>query len=111
MRLVTQHLSAPAGTCHLSAQDLCRAQHLARALEDELSTPVNFHRWRRLEGTDLPHLQLLQKVRVLQRRLVQRAEQMVVQEKRLRRTEALYLQLRQALHRVLGPPEQRCPCG
>ncbi|XP_026278601.2 cilia- and flagella-associated protein 58-like [Frankliniella occidentalis] len=82
-----------------AVQDVVRSQNLARALEDELSTPVNFHRWRRLEGHDLPHLQLLVKVRQLQRRLISRQEVVLQLETRVRETEALYLQLRQAFLR------------
>ncbi|KAJ1530884.1 hypothetical protein ONE63_005726 [Megalurothrips usitatus] len=89
---------------HRAVQDLTRSQHLARALEDELHTPLNIHRWRRLEGSDPPHLQLLAKVRVLQRRVLAKTEQMVAQEARVRETEALYLELRKASARRPADP-------
>ncbi|KAK3912304.1 Gamma-aminobutyric acid receptor subunit beta-like [Frankliniella fusca] len=82
-----------------AVQDVVRSQNLARALEDELSTPLNVHRWRRLEGSDLPQLQLLVKVRQLQRRLLGRQEVVLQLQARVRDTEALYLQLRQAVQR------------
>lgn len=33
-------------------QDLTRERLKNRTLEDELSTPLNVHRWRQLEGSD-----------------------------------------------------------
>ncbi|KAK3912308.1 Cilia- and flagella-associated protein 58 [Frankliniella fusca] len=43
-------------------QDLTRDQVRLRALEDELSCPLNVHRWRKLEGVDPPAYELLVKV-------------------------------------------------
>ena len=48
--------------CHSPGQDLTRDRLRLRALEDELTCPLNVHRWRKLEGSDPTAYELLLKV-------------------------------------------------
>lgn len=48
-------------------RDLTRQRLKCRALEDELQSPMNIHRWRKLEGSDPEALEMLQKIQILQK--------------------------------------------
>merc|ERR1712048_1496478 len=51
-------------------RDLLQERTKVKALSEELENPMNVHRWRKLEGSD-PHMfELIQKVRTLQKRLI-----------------------------------------
>lgn len=39
----------------------------AKALEDEMTTPMNIHRWRELGGRDPDKMELIEKIQALQR--------------------------------------------
>ena len=54
---------------------MIRERLRCRALEDELETPMNVHRWRRLEGSEPATFEMVQKVHLLQRRLVVKTEE------------------------------------
>ena len=45
-----------------------------KALSEELENPLNVHRWRKLEGSDPVRFDLLQKIQILQKRLIQQTE-------------------------------------
>uniref|UniRef100_A0A1B0CMA9 Putative myosin class ii heavy chain n=1 Tax=Lutzomyia longipalpis TaxID=7200 RepID=A0A1B0CMA9_LUTLO len=42
----------------------------AKALEDEMTTPMNVHRWRELGGRDPDKMELIEKIQALQRRVL-----------------------------------------
>jgi len=46
-----------------------------RALSEELENPMNVHRWRKLEGSDPATFELVQKIHVLQKRLIEKSEE------------------------------------
>lgn len=48
-----------------------------KALSEELENPLNYHRWRKLEGTDPETWELLQKIQTLQKRLIKKTEEVV----------------------------------
>lgn len=48
-----------------------------KALSEELENPLNFHRWRKLSGTDPETWELLQKIQTLQKRLIKKTEEVV----------------------------------
>ena len=51
-------------------QDLLVEQLQVKALSEELENPLNYHRWRKLEGTDPDTWEMLQKIQTLQKRLI-----------------------------------------
>lgn len=48
-------------------RELGRERLRVRALEEALETPLNVHRWRKLQGTDPESVHLTQKLRLTQK--------------------------------------------
>nr|CAD7448737.1 unnamed protein product [Timema bartmani] len=84
-------------------RDLTKEKLKCRALEEELQNPLNVHRWRKLEGSDPDTYELLQKIQLLQKRLLAQSDAAIERENRLRESERLYINLRQLLARQPGP--------
>ncbi|KAL0274940.1 UNVERIFIED_CONTAM: hypothetical protein PYX00_002956 [Menopon gallinae] len=84
-------------------RDFTRERLKCRALEEELQNPLNVHRWRKLEGSDPTTFELIQKVQILQKRLLASNEEAIKRESQLKQTERLYLNLRKMLSRQPGP--------
>lgn len=84
-------------------RDFTRERLKCRALEEELQNPLNVHRWRKLEGSDPTTFELIQKIQILQKRLLASNEEAIKRESQLKETERLYLNLRQLLARQPGP--------
>jgi hypothetical protein len=55
-----------------------------KALSEELENPLNYHRWRKLEGTDPDTWEMLQKIQTLQKRLIKKTEEVVEKELMIR---------------------------
>ena len=51
-----------------------------RALQSEIESPMNVHRWRKLEGSDPSTYELIQKIQSLQKRLIAKKEEIVEKE-------------------------------
>lgn len=45
----------------------CQERVRTKALENEMSTPINIHRWRKLSGIDKDKKDLLEKIQTLQK--------------------------------------------
>jgi len=58
-------------------QQLLDERLQVKALSEELENPLNYHRWRKLEGTDPDTWELLQKIQTLQKRLIKKTEEVV----------------------------------
>eukprot|EP01116_Phalansterium_solitarium_P023261 TRINITY_DN805_c0_g1_i2.p1 TRINITY_DN805_c0_g1~~TRINITY_DN805_c0_g1_i2.p1 ORF type:complete len:893 (+),score=388.33 TRINITY_DN805_c0_g1_i2:142-2820(+) len=65
---------------------LLTEQTKARSLADDLQAPMNIHRWRKLEGSDSKAYELIQKLGVLQKRLITRMEEFAAREFQLGET-------------------------
>lgn len=74
-----------------------------RALTEELSKPVNVHRWRRLEGRQPALLEEIAKVQMLQKKLIAKCDECVRKSAELKKKETEYTQLRCRLARMPGP--------
>ena len=46
-----------------------------KALSEELENPINIHRWRKLEGSDPTTFEMIQKIHMLQKRLISKTEE------------------------------------
>ena len=88
---------------HRLSRDLLRERARGQALAEELETPLNVHRWRRLEGSDPAAHELVLKCQTLQRRLLARGAKLAETELKLREREALYKELQALLARQPGP--------
>ncbi|KAJ8978920.1 hypothetical protein NQ317_013358 [Molorchus minor] len=84
-------------------RELTQSRLQCKALEQEMQNPLNIHRWRKLEGSDPEVLDLLQKVQILQKRLLQQASDAVERERQLKEAERLYMNLKQVLSKQPGP--------
>lgn len=84
-------------------RDFIKERLKCRALEEELQNPLNVHRWRKLEGSDPTTYELIQKIQILQRRLLKSSEDAIRRESQFKSMERLYLNLKQLLARQPGP--------
>ncbi|XP_053619335.1 cilia- and flagella-associated protein 58-like isoform X1 [Plodia interpunctella] len=71
-------------------RELGRERLRVRALEEALETPLNVHRWRKLQGTDPESVQLTQKLRVTQKKVLAQSEMLVLKDRELKETRNLY---------------------
>merc|ERR1712078_528074 len=88
---------------HVLHRELMIEQIKVTALQVELGTPMNVHRWRTLEGTDPATYQMLQKVKSLQKRLILKTEEVLERDALIAEKEKLYVQLKGILARQPGP--------
>lgn len=74
-----------------------------KALTQELQNPTNVHRWRQLEGKDPQAFELIKKVQIYQKRLIEKTEE--IQKLNLDREEKerLYQEMKGRLERHPGP--------
>ena len=64
---------------------------------------MNVHRWRKLEGTDPDTYEMVQKIQTLQKRLINKTEEVVERDVALQDKEKLILELKNILARQPGP--------
>ncbi|XP_076230789.1 cilia- and flagella-associated protein 58 [Calliopsis andreniformis] len=84
-------------------RDLAKERLKVMALEEEVQTPLNIHRWRKLEGSDPGTFELLKKIQILQKRVLRMSSDMIEKEKKIKDTEKLYMNLREILLKHPGP--------
>merc|ERR1712139_119519 len=87
---------------HLN-KTLLREETKARALQEELENPMNVHRWRELEGSDPVTFEMIQRVKKLQKDLINKTEEVVLKEAQIQEKEKLYIQLKHIIARQPGP--------
>ncbi|KAJ3338555.1 hypothetical protein HDU93_009403 [Gonapodya sp. JEL0774] len=83
-------------------RELIRERARVKVLEEELETPLNVHRWRALWGTDPTMSQLIAKVKLLQRRLIAKTEEVVDREQSIAQRDNAYQRLKEQLGRAPG---------
>lgn len=64
---------------------------------------MNVHRWRKLEGSDPQIFGLINKIKTLQTRIIQKTEKVVEKELLIQRKEKVYGDLKKILARQPGP--------
>lgn len=74
-------------------RELLQERTKVKALSEELENPMNLQRWRKLGGHDPTMMQMIQKVRTLQKRLIAKTEESVNCDLILQEKEKLYLEL------------------
>ena len=72
-------------------------------MSEELENPLNYHRWRKLEGNDPDTWEMLQKIQTLQKRLIRQTEAVVERDVIIQEKEKLYKELKNLLARQPGP--------
>ena len=84
-------------------RELLQERTKVRALSEELENPMNVHRWRKLEGSDPATYELVQKIHMLQKRLIEKSEEVVDKDLLIHHKEKLYVELKNILARQPGP--------
>ncbi|KXJ78445.1 hypothetical protein RP20_CCG004591 [Aedes albopictus] len=72
----------------------------ARALEEEMLTPMNVHRWRKLTGKDPEKMDLIVKVQTLQRRVLYQSVTVSEQEKTINESDKMYGELKEVVEKL-----------
>ena len=88
---------------YLLGKELLEAQQKERILKDELDKPLNVHRWRKLESTDIDTYELIQKIQSLQKRLIAKTEEVAEKDVLIQEKEKLYIELKNILAKQNGP--------
>ncbi|XP_059050606.1 cilia- and flagella-associated protein 58-like [Achroia grisella] len=88
-------------------RELGRERLRVRALEEALETPLNVHRWRKLQGTDPESVQLTQKLRVTQKKVLAQSEMLVLKDRELKETRNLYTAVKDMLALQPSPEIQQ----
>ena len=86
----------------LVQKELLRERRKVKALSDELENPLNVHRWRKLEGADPDSYEQIQKIKILQKRLLLKSEDVVKQNCIIQEQKKRVLELETALSRQPG---------
>ncbi|KAJ1332176.1 hypothetical protein BSLG_008992 [Batrachochytrium salamandrivorans] len=84
-------------------RDVLRERTRVKVLEEELESPMNIHRWRKLAGSDPSTYELITKIQTLQKRLITKTEEVVEKELVIQQKEKLYTQVKLVLQRQPGP--------
>lgn len=84
-------------------RELLQERIKVKALSEELENPMNVHRWRKLEGSDPKAYEMLQKIQTLQKRLIQKTEEVVEKDLLIQEKSKLYDELKAILARQPGP--------
>ena len=84
-------------------RDVLREQTRVKVLEEELESPMNIHRWRKLAGSDPSTYELITKIQTLQKRLIGKTEEVVEKELVIQQKEKLYKDVKEVLQRQPGP--------
>ncbi|KAM3957974.1 cilia- and flagella-associated protein 58 [Aphomia sociella] len=88
-------------------RELGRERLRVRALEEALETPLNVHRWRKLQGTDPESVQLTQKLRLTQKKVLAQSEMLVLKDRELKETRNLYSAVKDMLALQPSPDIQQ----
>jgi len=84
-------------------RELLSEKHKVKCLSEELQNPMNVHRWRKLEGSDPQVFALINKIKTLQNRIIDKTEKVSEKEVQIRRKEKVYTDLKRILAQQPGP--------
>ena len=84
-------------------RELLHERTKVKALSEELENPMNVHRWRQLKGSDPTMYELIQKVQMLQRKLITKTEEVTTKDILISEKTKVLAELRVVLSRQPGP--------
>jgi predicted nucleic acid-binding Zn ribbon protein len=84
-------------------REVLKERTRVKVLEEELESPMNIHRWRKLAGSDPSTYELITKIQTLQKRLIAKTEEVVEKELIIAQKEKLYREVKEVLQRQPGP--------
>ncbi|TPX72728.1 hypothetical protein SpCBS45565_g00036 [Spizellomyces sp. 'palustris'] len=103
LQVETQNLDGLRSEIFRLQRDVLRERTRVKILEEELASPLNIHRWRKLAGSDPSTFELVTKIQTLQKRLLAKTEQVVEKELIIHQKEKLYKEIKEVLQRQPGP--------
>ena len=84
-------------------KEILKEQGKIRALNDELTKPMNVHRWRVLESSDPKRFEMISTVQDLQKSIVIKSENIFKHETMIEEKEKIFSELKNILSRQPGP--------
>ena len=81
---------------------IAREKCMINALSQQMRQPINVHRWRVLEATEPAAYELVLKINLLTKRLVDRNSELGDQSKQLIEKQNIYTEMRKGLQRSPG---------
>lgn len=84
-------------------RELLREKTKVKALSEELENPMNVHRWRKLEGSDPATYEMIQKIQILQKRLIKKTEEIIEKDVAVQEKSKSIFELKKILARQPGP--------
>ena len=84
-------------------KELLEEKIKVKALSDELENPLNVHRWRKLGGSDPATFDLVQKIEILQKRLIKKTEQVMEKDAIIQEHDTSLASLKKQLDRHRQP--------
>ncbi|KAG8235998.1 hypothetical protein J437_LFUL016531 [Ladona fulva] len=85
--------------CNLE-EDILQEKVKSKTFEEELTNPLNFHRWRKLQAADPEIYELIQKIHFLQKRSLKMAREVVEQEEQLKEVRELNSNLQKKMENL-----------
>ena len=83
--------------------ELTQERMKIKFLSEELSRPINVHRWRKLESADPERWEQVLRIQSLQKLLIKNSEKCVKRDLLIQEKEKLYVELKNILGRQPGP--------
>ena len=83
--------------------ELTQERMKIKFLSEELSRPINVHRWRKLESSDPERWEMVLKIQALQKQFIGKSEEAVKRDLLIQEKEKLYVELKNILGRQPGP--------
>ncbi|KAJ3262721.1 hypothetical protein HDU77_000237 [Chytriomyces hyalinus] len=99
----TQNVEALKNEIFRLQREILREKTRVKVLEEELESPMNVHRWRKLSGSDPSTYELITKIQTLQKRLIAKTEEVLEKELVITQKEKLYREVKDVLQRQPGP--------
>ena len=87
---------------HKLERSLLSEETRTRAQFDELSRPMNLHRWRSLESSDPKRFEKLNQIQLLQREVIMKSDEMDEKELLIQEKEKVYVELKNIIARQPG---------
>lgn len=84
-------------------KNLLQEQSKKQALTDELSRPMNVHRWRILESSDPQRYEKICQIQLLQKELIKKSDEVIEKDLLIQEKEKIYIELKNIISRQPGP--------
>jgi chromosome segregation ATPase len=80
-------------------KELRTEQRKVKSLSEELSRPINVHRWRKLESSDPHKFELIQSIQQLQKLFIEKSDDIMQKDLEIKEQEQLYDEIQAILER------------